>query len=481
MDSIMKELKRPLFHFSPQSNWLNDPNGLVYWKKIFHLFYQYNPDSTVWGRMHWGCTSSRDCFSWKDSGIALAPDGRIRQIFSGCGVVDENNSSGLFDTEGGCVFLFTGGTVGKGEDPVEEQYLAIFKENNGDLALPFSDPVLKNPGLRDFRDPCVFFVPGQRPWRLLLSCGDHIRFYNSEDLISWTFMGELVPEGIEDSEVIECPSLIFLRNGSEEGLWVLAFSLLDRDSKISRTLYYSGEYDGTIFLPFSSVPVPIDWGPDFYAPQPWSLPYSLSEQSLPRWMGWLNNWKYAERLPETGWRGILSIPRILSWMDVRGEKQLVQIPPPELEQFYSSLEKVVRRSGRITVPLLQPGGYDIQINTIRCGDNFSLVFKESSKREFLIKIEGDHNRLIIDRTGAGFECIREGCLNLREIGFLPSSKEWGLRIIMDFQTVEIFFDKGRITASFILNWHVFPDSLEIIGEKADSLNVTARRLVRNKG
>ena len=85
---------RPFYHFTPPINWMNDPNGLVFYKGQYHLFYQYYPDSIVWGPMHWGHAVSSNLVSWKHLPVALSPDS-LGYIFSGSAVIDENNTTGF--------------------------------------------------------------------------------------------------------------------------------------------------------------------------------------------------------------------------------------------------------------------------------------------------------------------------------------------------------------------------------------------------
>ena len=93
-----KEPFRPQFHFSPEKKWMNDPNGMVFYKGIYHLFYQYYPDDIVWGPMHWGHATSTDLIHWTHKKIALFPD-TLGMIFSGSAVANLNNTSGFGTTE----------------------------------------------------------------------------------------------------------------------------------------------------------------------------------------------------------------------------------------------------------------------------------------------------------------------------------------------------------------------------------------------
>ena len=97
---------RPQFHFSPEENWLNDPNGMVYYDGEYHLFYQHNPGGNEWGPMYWGHAISKDMINWDHKPIALEPDD-LGMIFSGSTVVDWNDTSGFFDGGEGLVAIYT--------------------------------------------------------------------------------------------------------------------------------------------------------------------------------------------------------------------------------------------------------------------------------------------------------------------------------------------------------------------------------------
>ena len=95
-----EEKYRPQFHFTPEKNWMNDPNGLVYYAGEYHLFYQYNPFGKDWGYMHWGHAVSKDLVKWEHLPIAITPDENSKEkehatAFSGCALVDQNNTAGL--------------------------------------------------------------------------------------------------------------------------------------------------------------------------------------------------------------------------------------------------------------------------------------------------------------------------------------------------------------------------------------------------
>ena len=179
------EKHRPQYHFTPDSMWMNDPNGMVYYEGEYHLFYQHYPDSTVWGPMHWGHAISPDLVHWEHQPIALYPD-EHGDIFSGSAVIDWNNTSGLGTEDNPpMVAIYTYHSAGQeklGSLKYQSQGIAYSLDKGRSWAKYSGNPVLPNPGIRDFRDPKVIRHEASDQWIMVLAAGDHIRFYSSPDL-----------------------------------------------------------------------------------------------------------------------------------------------------------------------------------------------------------------------------------------------------------------------------------------------------------
>lgn len=156
------EAYRPQFHFTPHKGWMNDPNGMVYFNGSYHLFFQHNPDSTVWGPMHWGHAVSKDLVRWKELPIALYPDS-LGTIFSGSAVVDSANTAGF--GKNAMVAIYTNHNTAlekTGSDKFQNQSIAYSLDAGSSWTKYKDNPILLNPGIRDYRDPKVFwYQPGK--------------------------------------------------------------------------------------------------------------------------------------------------------------------------------------------------------------------------------------------------------------------------------------------------------------------------------
>lgn len=251
-ESAFSELHRPQFHFTPASGWMNDPNGMVYHNGEYHLFYQHNPDSTVWGPMHWGHAISKDLVHWEHMPIALYPD-EHGTIFSGSAVVDTKNTSGLGTNDNPpMVAIFTyhnheGENAGRVD--FQTQGIAFSLDNGRTWEKYENNPVLPNPGIRDFRDPKVMWHEESEKWVMSLAVADHISFYSSPNLLEWEFESDFGANIGGHGGVWECPDLFKLSvEGTAMEKWVLLVSINPGGPNGgSATQYFVGDFDGSSF------------------------------------------------------------------------------------------------------------------------------------------------------------------------------------------------------------------------------------------
>ncbi|MFE7929883.1 GH32 C-terminal domain-containing protein [Streptomyces sp. NPDC057456] len=241
------ETYRPQFHFTPEKNWMNDPNGLVYYKGEYHLFYQYNPDGNSWGDMSWGHAVSTDLVHWQQLPLALSHDDK-EMVFSGSAVVDENNTTG-FGTKKNppMVAIYTSHNKTTG---IQSQALAYSTDRGRTWTKYQGNPVI-DIGSRDFRDPKVQWYAPTKSWLMTvsLSAEHKVRFYSSKNLKDWTQLSEFGPAGATGG-VWECPDLFPLAvDGDANNIkWVLVVNINPGGiAGGSAAQYFIGDFDGTKF------------------------------------------------------------------------------------------------------------------------------------------------------------------------------------------------------------------------------------------
>ena len=280
----MSARKRFRYHFEPEKGWMNDPNGLVFFKGQYHAFFQHNPYSTHWDKMHWGHAVSSDLLSWKELPIALYPDKD-------------------YECEGGC---FSGSAIVK-NDRLYLFYTSVSDKQTQSIA--FSDdgihftkyegnPVItENPlGYYDFRDPKVTEIDGQ--YYMVTGSGSkeagQVLLFRSENLLEWEYVGVLF-EGKKYAPCIECPDFFKL-----DDKYVLMFSKMEEPSRT--THFVIGDFEnGKLINTAISRP---EWGRDFYAPQ------TMVDSNRRIIIGWMYHW--GKKTPAgCPFAGALSIPREL--------------------------------------------------------------------------------------------------------------------------------------------------------------------------
>lgn len=244
---------RPAYHFSPAKNWLNDPNGLVFHKGVYHLFFQHNPLGNGWGNMSWGHATSKDLVHWEEQPVAI-PFDATEGVFSGSVVVDHENRSG-FGTKKkpAMVAIYTSAyTAASGRDGIQAQSLAYSRDDGQTWTKYSGNPVI-DIGSREFRDPKVFWYEPAKEWRMVaVIAADHkVTIWRSANLKDWTKLSDFGPLAATGG-LWECPDLFPMAiNGNPKNVkWVMLVSLNPGGiAGGSGTQYFVGKFDGTTFTP----------------------------------------------------------------------------------------------------------------------------------------------------------------------------------------------------------------------------------------
>ncbi|MDP9693318.1 UNVERIFIED_ORG: sucrose-6-phosphate hydrolase SacC (GH32 family) [Arthrobacter globiformis] len=245
---------RPAYHYTPQQNWMNDPNGMVFYKGVYHLYYQHNPSGNQWGNMSWGHATSTDLVHWKEQPLAIATDDQ-QDVFSGSVVVDKNNSSGLGTAENPpLVAIFT--SAYKDASPykgLQAQSLAYSLDEGKTWTKYSGNPVL-NRNSANFRDPKVFWYdsPGGGGYWVMVAveATEHkVVLYKSGNLKDWTQLSEFGPANATGG-LWECPDLFPLAvDGDPANVkWVMVVNINPGGvAGGSAGQYFVGNFDGTTF------------------------------------------------------------------------------------------------------------------------------------------------------------------------------------------------------------------------------------------
>lgn len=442
---ISNEPHRPQIHFTPAKAWMNDPNGLVQHNGTYHLFYQYYPDSTVWGPMHWGHATSKDLVHWQHRPIALYPDS-IGYIFSGSAVVDAANTSGFGKAgKAPLVAIFTQhdpkGEKGSRND-FQTQSIAYSLDEGETWTKYTGNPVLKNPGLRDFRDPKVIWYEEGKKWVMTLATGDRVTFYSSPDLKTWKKESEFGKTAGAHGGVWECPDLFPMEyNGKKH--WILLVSINPGGPNGgSATQYFVGDFDGTVFTPLATDTRWIDYGPDDYA----GVTYSNTGNRR-IFVGWMSNWQYANSVPTKTWRSATTVPRELG-LQKAGDKFLLASQP--VKELNGLSKESVNLSGSANIALDSPAKLELKASLAA---NFTLTLSNARGQKLLIGYDKATNHYFIDRTASGKVAFEKGFAARHTAPRLSDKRELELTLLIDKASVELFADDGLTVMTEIF----FPD------------------------
>lgn len=455
LNTYYREPHRPRFHFSPERGWMNDPNGLVYVDSTYHLFYQHYPDSNIWGPMHWGHATSKDLIYWTHQPIALYPDS-LGYIFSGSAVVDEKNTSGFqTGTAKPLVAIFTYHDMVRekaGRTDRESQGIAFSNDGGTTWKKYDHNPVIKNKGDQDFRDPKVFwFLPTGR-WIMPLAVGDHLEIFSSPNLKEWTFESSFGKDQGSHGGVWECPDLFPITSSDGKEKWVLIQNIgRGAVNGGSGTQYFVGNFDGHHFTndnPPQQV-LWLDYGADNYAGVTW-FGAPNGRRIL---MGWMSNWDdYANTVPTEKWRSASTVPRDLSMVATPDGYRLRQQPVPELNTLRLNKASISSKTFDGLLALSQEGKLkDVELTfdlSQTKSDSIGLVLSNSRQEKVILSVYVKEHTLAIDRRHSGntsfskkFAAVHRAPLALRD--------QLSLRILIDVSSIEVFANDGEVVMTDI--------------------------------
>ena len=441
---------RPVYHFTPSANWMNDPNGLVFYEGEWHLFHQHTPPGHEGS--HWGHAVSTDLLHWEHLPVALWPD-ELGIIASGSAVVDWDDTSGFFGGGHGLVAVFTHWKNQNKPDSDQAQSIAYSTDKGRSWIKYAGNPVLPNQGVPDFRDPKVFRHGPTSRWVLVAATFDCVTLYTSPNLRDWTYASTFGKgQGLEGF-IWECPDLFELPIDGDTAhtKWVLNTSYLQHNVPegslgACSMQYFVGDFDGTTFYNDNppDVILPSTGGPDDYATVSWSdVP---PEDGRRVWIGWMSHWGYAGGPPTLGWQGAMTVPRCVSLHTTPEGVRLCQTPARELEALRGPAQPWRDKALSPGQPFVLPVGSGCcELGAeFEAGDasSFGVAVRVGGNERTLIGYDAATSELFVDRTRSGQTGFHPKFGSITRVPLALSDGKLTLRVFVDRCSVEVFANDG---------------------------------------
>ena len=428
---------KPVFHITPVTGWMNDPNGFSVYKGKIHLFYQYHPYNTEWGQMHWGHYISDDFIKWEEMQVALAPDESFD--YAGC------FSGSAIETEEGHMLVYTGVIEKENSDGTKEviQHQCLAKGDGVHYEKIKDNPVIPADYLpegfsrQDFRDPKIWEEDGV--YYLVAGSRDKNHdgkavLFKSEDLRKWEYLSVLADNKGRYGKMWECPDFFGL-----DGKHVLIVSPMDMQAdgqefhNGNQSVVMTGEYNRHDYKFIEEQVVSLDYGTDFYAPQT-----MLAKDGRRIMVAWMKSWDMDIRPREQKWNGMMTVPRQLEIRD----GLLYQNPVKELKNYYK--DQVVYKgkeiSGKCTLPGISGRVASLEVE-LPYGDykTFTIYFATNEKYSICFRYIRDKQVIEYDRTYSGI--IRDVVCK-RTMKIKKTGDKLKLHLIFDRFSVELFVNNG---------------------------------------
>jgi len=420
------------YHVAAKAGWINDPNGFVFFKGYYHIFYQHHPYSAEWGPMHWGHARSKDLVHWETLPIALTP-GDVEDAdgcFSGSAVVKDDK----------LYLIYTGHHYYPGDDDPEHfwqnQNLA-FSEDGVHFTKYAHNPIIAaapTDNTQHFRDPKVWYQNGD--WYLILGsqCQTNglgrVLTYRSHDLIDWTYLGPITQSHDRQTEgyMWECPD--FFRLGDQDVLLMSPQGITPKGYRFrnqNETGYLLGHFSYAANKFERGDFQELDHGHDFYATQTTLVPDGRRLV-----MGWMDMW--GSQMPEQadGWAGALTFPRELTLKHDR----LLMNPVAELEQLRlgAADAAMVTVDGAKTVT---PNGnhFEALINFDQANASGIELVTAAGQTLLQVRYEQAKHQVVLKRPGD------DGT----RVAVIPATEQLKYHLLVDTSSAELFVNDGEAT------------------------------------
>lgn len=449
---VPEDAFRPLYHHAPAYGWMNDPNGMVYYNGVYHLFYQHYPYDAHWNDMHWGHATSTDLVHWTQQPMALYPD-PYGMMFSGSIVVDEKNTAGF--GEGAFVAVYTT------TEPRQSQSIA-YSLDEGMTWHKYGAPVITSSS-SDFRDPKVFWYELDSCWALILANGQQIRVYTSPNLKDWTHRYSWGSGHGAHGGVWECPDVMEVPvEGTNESKWVMIVSIGGGGvAGGSATQYFIGEFTAKNFVrEAGTTTMWLDYGKDNYAGVTWAG--KRDAQGRPLFIGWMNNWEYANDTPFdfSPFRGQNSFPRALSLINTPDGLKLKCAPVGQLallrgnEVFTAPAGTINSTWQSSTIDEMSDGAYIVDLEVGTAKQSWKMTLSNNLNESLALGYDAANNQVYLDRRQAGINTASASFASaIQTAPLAETERPTHATLLIDRSSAELFINGGRISITDLIFPH----------------------------
>lgn len=439
---------RPQIHYSRDTGWLSDPNGLFYLDGKWHLMFQgFSNKAGKYKGTNWDHAESADLLHWQHLPTVLKGGNEV-SYYSGSAVVDLKNVSNLgSEKEPPVVAFYTTHFMGGHATPNRNNIAIAYSKDKGITWINSEKIVIQNDEFPSERDPSVFYHEESEKWIMATAGTGNIRFYSSKNLLDWTFESESLPY-----PSWECPDLSYMtvEETGEKKVLLITSTNGGVPNSSHGTSYHIGTFDGTNFIPEDSTDTKywLDWGSDFYA----GITYSNSPDRnlFQSWFGWPSQWNQAIART-TKFSGSMNLIRELKLhKDEKGTFFLTSNPIEEYKKLRrdSSLQTNLKIKERVNIRKNIGSHEPLEIlidAEIEPGSIFGIRLKNDFGEDYVFKYDDWHKQFTGDRTNAGTVPghYTKSYNQISKMPYEANLNALNLRIYWDVSTFEVFVDEGK--------------------------------------